>query len=214
MIKFDDLPRTNRALILAKLGLAIAEANCTNIFVLAHKRHQTIHQIWRDACRQAGQPPCDVPASVLATRDQCLESATAAHLHSVIASPPSKPQTASPPAPSFPKSGNVNAGTGHRADSLRVPLVASAIAILALGVGVLVLVASPNSAVAPQASMQIPNARSGNIVRDSGGAFNRPADRTVARASPADKPQFDPSSVPTPQGTIRRMEEISKAFGK
>ena len=28
------------------------------------------------------------------------------------------------------------------------------------------------------------------------------------------KPEFDPNNVPPPQGTIRRMEAISKAFGK
>ena len=48
MIQFEDLPRTNRTLLLATLELEIAEAKCTNILQLAHKRNLPIADIWRD----------------------------------------------------------------------------------------------------------------------------------------------------------------------
>ena len=213
MIKFDHLPPTNRALILATLDLEIAEAHCKNIFVLAHKRHQSIHKLWHDVCRKTGQPDCEIPAPLIAP-DQGSESATAAHLDSTTASPPLEASTALPAATSSLKGGNVNAGSGHRAQNLGVPLVAGALALLALGVGLLVLVASPNSAVAPQASSQMSNAKRGDVVRDNSGASKGQTDRTAGRTPPPDKPEFDPDSLPPPQGTIRRMEAISKAFQK
>jgi hypothetical protein len=70
MIKFDDLPHTNRTLILASLQLEIAEAHCTNILDLARKRNQNVHQIWRDICRKTRQPLCTVPAPVMDPSNQ------------------------------------------------------------------------------------------------------------------------------------------------
>src|SRR5262245_20766541 len=171
MIKFDDLPRANRALILARLGLEIAEANCTSISVLAHKRHQTVQKIWDEVCRKVGQPHCAIPAPVLAG-DQWSDAVTAADLHSATTTHPLEFSAAAPPAPPSHNDGHVNAGGGHRAHDLRVPLIAIAVAVLALAVGVLALVASLNSTVAPQASLQITNAKPSEVVRDRRAIYN------------------------------------------
>ncbi len=221
MIKFDDLPHTNRTLLLATLELEIAEAKCTNILQLAHKRNLPIQEIWRDICRKTGQPRCTVPAPVMVSRDQWLESATSGRLDSTTAT-----SALDPPTPTSLKEGSVNAGTiavpvvlvkqpraapvpafsAQRAQNLRAPLIAGLVAILALGVGFLVLVASPNSTVAPQASLQIPNAKPDDVLRGA----------TIIRDQSGEsaKPEFDPNSVPPPQGTIRRLEGISKSFWK
>ncbi len=214
MIRFDDLPRTNRALLLARLDMEIAEANCMNIFGLARKRQQTIDETWREICRKAGQPRCAIPAALVAPRDQWSESVAAAHSDSTTAPPPIESSTATPTATSSPEDADVNAGSGHRALNLRVPLVAGAVAVLALGGGLVVLVASLNSTVAPQISLQIPNASPGNIIRDGSSTSNGQTDRTAGRTPPGGKPEFDPNSIPPPTGTIRRLEAISKSFKK
>jgi hypothetical protein len=66
MVKFEDLPKANQALILATLGLEIATAHCMNIVDLARKRNQTASTIWRDVCKRTGQPHCTMPPRVVA----------------------------------------------------------------------------------------------------------------------------------------------------
>ena len=221
MIRFDDLPRTNRTLLLATLELEIAEAKCTNILQLAHKRNLPIQDIWRDICRRTGQPRCTVPSPVMLSREQWLDAATAGHADTTTATP-----GVDPPAPAAANDGGVNAGTiavpvaaathpgaaampafgtpraGNPRALLAAGLAAGLLAGLALGVAFFVLVASPT--VAPQASLQTPNAKPGDGLR---------AATTIREQSgESAKPQPDPISVPPPQGTIRRLDGISKSF--
>jgi hypothetical protein len=57
--------------------------------------------------------------------------------------------------------------------------------------------------VAPQASWQIQNARAGDVPRAA----------VIVRDQRGESaPTFDPNSLPPPQGTIRRLEGISKSF--
>jgi hypothetical protein len=223
MIQFEDLPRTNRTLLLATLELEIAEAKCTNILELAHKRNLPIADIWRDICRRTGQPRCTVPAPVMLSREQWLDSASPGHPDPATPTP-----AVAAPTPEAAKDGGASAGAiavpalpvvkppraaampasgAPRPRNLRAPLLAGLaaglVAGLALGAAFFVLLASPHATVAPQASLQVPNARPGaargaTIVRDQSGESAPPA--------------FDPNSVPPPQGTIRRLDGISKSF--
>jgi hypothetical protein len=232
MIRFDDLPRTNRTLLLATLELEIAEAKCTNILQLAHKRNLPIQDIWRDICRRTGQPRCTVPSPVMLSREQWLGAATAGHADTTTAtpgldSPAPSASSLDSPAPAAANDGGVNAGTiavpvaaathprtaampasgtpraGNPRALLAAGLAGGLLASLALGAAFFVLVASPT--VAPQASLQTPNAKAGDGLR---------ATTTIVREQSGEsaKPQPDPISVPPPQGTIRRLDGISKSF--
>ncbi len=223
MIQFEDLPRTNRTLLLATLELEIAEAKCTNILELAHKRNLPIADIWRDICRRTGQPRCTVPAPVMVSREQWLDSASSGH-----PDPATPPPAVAAPAPEAAKDGGANAGAiamptvpvkppraaampasgAQRPRNLPAPLVAGLaaglVAGLALGAAFFVLLASPHATVAPQALLQVPKAKPGDAARGA----------TIVRDQSGESapPPFDPNSVPTPQGTIRRLDGISKSF--
>src|SRR5215218_1680372 len=67
MVEFDSLPHNSRLLILATLELEIASEDCRNIFDLARKRHQNIHDVWRDVCKKTALPRCNVPPQVMGT---------------------------------------------------------------------------------------------------------------------------------------------------
>jgi hypothetical protein len=249
MINFDDLSHTKRTLILATLQLEIAEANCTNILDLARKRNQDIHDLWRELCKKTGQPHCTVPAPVLATADPWRETMpAAAHLDSppavaarstTLAFPEAPPSSAFPPPTSLKppiasKAGGVNtaaaavpvkkaaASSAHRAPNRRGLLVIGVVAILSVGVGLLVMVAGSNSTVSPQTSLQIPNAKPGDVVREgtiirdrrNAGTCGEQTDPKAARSSPCDKAEAEPVNVPPPAGTMRRLDAISKSFSK
>lgn len=92
----------------------------------------------------------------------------------------------------------------HRARKWRVMLAVSLGGIIVAGIAFFAVVSTMN----PQNSLQITTARPTEVIR-VGGA--RP-DETI-RAG-AVKPSPDPINVPPPQGTIKRMEGISKAFSK
>jgi hypothetical protein len=201
--------------------LEIAEAKCTNILQLAHKRNLPIQDIWRDICRRTGQPRCTVPSPVMLSREQWLDTATAGHPDSTTATP-----GLDPPAPAAANDGGVNAGTiavpvaaathpkaaampaagtlraGNPRALLAAGLACGLLAGLALGAAFFVLVASPT--VAPQASLQTPNAKAGD--------GPRAATMIREQSGESAKPQLDPISVPPPQGTIRRLDGISKSF--
>jgi hypothetical protein len=223
MLQFDDLPHASRTLLLATLELEIAQAKCANILDLAHKRDVPMQEIWRDVCRRTGQPRCTVPAPVMVSRDQWLAVLAAERLDAAAAAPVSDPPTPTPlkdgvasagmmavPAVSTrrPRAAAVPRSRKQHDRSHRAALVAGLVAVLALGAGAgaLMLLASPNATVAPQASLQTPNAQRGEVVhgatlmRDQGGESARP--------------ESDPSSVQPPQGTIRRLDGISKSFSK
>ena len=218
MPEFDDLPHASRTLLLATLELEIAQARCTNILDLAHKREVPIQEIWRDICRKTAQPRCTVPAPVMVSRDQWVASLAAERPDATVAAPVS-----ASPAPAPAKNGRMSAGTiavpmvamkraktaaarVPRERSQRAALAAGLFVALALGAGALVLVASPNATVAPQAALQGADARRGDVVhgatlmRDRGGESARP--------------QSDAGGMQPPQGTIRRLEGISSSFSK
>ncbi len=74
MIDFDDLPASNRSLILATLGLDLAWAECSNILELARKRNKDVAGVWRDVCQRTGQPRCTMPARILEPRSNWSET--------------------------------------------------------------------------------------------------------------------------------------------
>jgi hypothetical protein len=212
MIQFDRLPRTNRTLLLATLELEMAQAKCTNILDLAHKRHLSIDEIWRGVCRKTAQPRCTVPAPVMVSRDQWLASMSAGH--------PDAAPAGESTAPVSSKESDTNAGR-HAAPARRLRtsaapscrarrgrralLVAGLAAVLALAVGVFALVASHDSTLAPQASLQTPNVRPIELVH--GAAIIR------EQRSESVKQVSDPGSTQSPD-TLRRLGTISKAFSK
>jgi len=132
-----------------------------------------------------------------------------------------------------PKAGGVNtaaaavpvkkaaASSAHRALNRRGLLVVGVVAILSVGVGLLVMVAGSNSMVTPQTSLQIPNAKPGDVVREgtiirdrrNAGACGEQTDK-AARPPSCDKAEAEPVNVPPPAGTMRRLDAISKSFSK
>jgi hypothetical protein len=92
----------------------------------------------------------------------------------------------------------------HRARKWRVILAVGLCGIIVAGVALVAMI----STMSPRESLPITIVRPAEVIR-VGGA--RP-DATI-RAD-AVKPSPNPISVPPPQGTVRRMEGISKAFSK
>jgi len=206
MIQFDRLPRTSRTLLLATLELEMAQAKCTNILDLAHKRHLSIDEIWRGVCRKTAQPRCTVPAPVMVSRDQWLASMSAGHPDALQDANAQAAGHAVPFAPAKQsRTLHVSSSRARRARRLRVPLVAGLAAILALAVGVFALIASHDSTLAPQASVQTPNARPIELVHGA----------TIIREQRSEsvKQESDPGSAQSPD-TLRRLGTISKAFSK
>ncbi len=228
MVEFDQLPPTSRSLILATLALDIASINCRNIFELALRRHQTVQEVWRDVCRRTAQPRCTMPPSLLESRytataarpTKAATAAPAAASNAVPAAPP----TASPAAP-LPGSVTATnviclgdliavttaapaaedsptpAASGQRARRRSVMLAAGVAAMLLLAIGFVVLASisrptSPSTA-RPDETVRVGGARPDQVVRTSGAPSG-----------------IDAASVPAPQGTVRRMDAISKSFSK
>ena len=215
MVEFDQLPQTNRSLILATLALDIATINCRNIFDLALRRKQTVHEVWRDICRRTAQPRCTMPKHLLESRY------TSADFYRLIATAPAVERAAgatasarsvsieqfgdlvavtrAPPAtpaprtaaitrrPSTPQA-KVPAPSGS---NRRLVMAASGAAALVLGV-----------AIALMGTRTLQTAPLDGSVRASGGNS-----QSVASAPAL-------VSVPEPQGTARRMDAISKSFSK
>ena len=225
MIQFEDLPRTNRTLLLATLVLELNEAKCTNILQLAHKRNLPVEEIWREICRRTGQPRCTMPAQVTLPREQWPDAAGAGCAASASAAPAAPTPETPPPAAAQVDSGATAdpiAAVAQAAPVARVKpprakvaharpagnprvllargLAAGVAAGLALGVIFFVLASSRPSA-APQAAL---HANPGDAVRGVTIIRDRSAESTT--------PPFDPNSLPPPQGTIRRLEGISKSF--
>jgi hypothetical protein len=162
-----------------------------------------------------------VPAAVLVSRQQWLDAASPGHPEPAAAAPAVAAPTlaaatdggantgaiAVPALPvKPPRAAAMPASGAQRTRNLRAPLLAGLaaglVAGLALGAAFFVLLASPT--VAPQASLQLPNARPGDVPR----AAANIRDQSGESAPPA----FDPNSLPPPQGTMRRLEGISKSF--
>ncbi len=227
MVEFNSLPQTTRSLILATLGLEIASANCTSIFDLARKRNQSVSDVWRDVCRKIGQPRCTMPQRVVrseySTTEPLLEETQTvassgsgiayAAAHAVAHAAGVKPiSTRAPVAVAAPTAGvkpvstrgsatiaaPAPARSGHRGQNRSVVLMVGLGAILVVGIGIALMVATPRSSSTTTAR---PNETVGVKPKET------------ARTG-ADRPGFDPNSVPVPEGTLRRMEGINKAFSK
>jgi hypothetical protein len=65
MMKFEDLPEKNRALILVKLALELQIQGLATMHELARARHTDLTGVWRYICRKAGQPLCTLPIETM-----------------------------------------------------------------------------------------------------------------------------------------------------
>lgn len=65
IIKFEELPANARALLLAKLAVALRARNSATIYDLAETRLIDVMSLWRRICRKAKQPVCTIPADVV-----------------------------------------------------------------------------------------------------------------------------------------------------
>ncbi|MGH6771789.1 MAG: hypothetical protein ACRECO_22540 [Xanthobacteraceae bacterium] len=227
MVEFDHLPPTSRSLILATLALDIVSRNCRSIFDLALRRNQTVKDVWRDICRRTAQPHCTMPRQVLesqytgtsfppapaaaatfpaaapAAASPASTSAAAParilpehatgpnviQLGDLIAIPSDEPVTTPPPL------------HGHDVPKWQFMMAAGLAAIVLIAAGVAIVIATPDPAQTTAARFD------GPVL--AGGASSDAAARTVGAGSGADA-----VSVPAPQGTLHRMDAISKAFSK
>jgi hypothetical protein len=219
MIDFDDLPEANRTLILATLQKEILSANCANIFDLARKNNQDIATLWRDICRRADQPNCTVSRSITSAPRGASKSAAPAIVPIAGSIRSATPQSgAAVAAQSATKAGVQTKAAGvaatmapkraphtqstgsHQTKTRQMTLVAAGVAILALGLGVLMMVAGQSTA--PSASSQSAKL-DGNV----------PAVKIIRRGSDGNSAKPDAQPLPPPpQGTIHRLDAISKAF--
>jgi hypothetical protein len=200
MVEFDSLPATSRSLILTKLALEIVSKNCKNILQLARKRNQSVHEVWRDVCRQAGQPLCEMPQHVMAPSSGAQALAS---LGSMTAKSFEHSEGLTTVAtPSLVKKLSPSSSRGHRAQKRRVMLAIGLGGIVVAAITLFTVVSSMN----PQGSLQA--IRPAEVVRVG---VAKPDSTIHADAA---KPSPDSVNVPPPQGTIKRMDAISKAFSK
>lgn len=64
-IKFEELPANARALILAKLAVALQAQNSASIRDLAQRHRTDVMSLWRSICRTAKQPVCSIPLEAI-----------------------------------------------------------------------------------------------------------------------------------------------------
>lgn len=65
VVKFEQLPANARALLLAKLAIALRARNSTSIRDLAETQLIDVMSLWRGICRKARQPVCTIPADAI-----------------------------------------------------------------------------------------------------------------------------------------------------
>lgn len=65
IIKFEELPANARALLLAKLAVALRARNSASIYDLAKTQLTDVTSLWRGICRKAKQPVCTIPAEAI-----------------------------------------------------------------------------------------------------------------------------------------------------
>ena len=221
MVEFDNLPQNTRLLILATLELEIASEDCKNIFDLARKRYQTIDQVWRDVCKKTSLPRCTIPPRVTGTdytagaaanvsmfggapaNTKVASTKVAAPVNAKVAGPPTMagPAHATVASPATIAASATNASPAPAARPPQKPnrtvaLAVGLAAVLLLGIGLAVF-AIPRSAENPYASMPTTVTRSNETARPGG-----------------NKPSVDTSAVPVPEGAVRRLDAINKAFSK
>jgi len=215
MTAFDQLPRTTRSLLMATLNLEVVSAGCANIVDLAYRRHQSVNEVWRDVCRKCGQIRCPMPPGILDTQysafsnDSEMPRPVAAAIpvgatigesaadsqrprgHAMAHADETDPTPDSKTVPANIRS--TRRPTARRqARKWPVTLIAALSVLVVAGVGFFVVsgMSGQTSATAPQEA----------VVK-----------RIAAPRESA--PPAEPS-VPPPQGTVHRMEEIRKAFSK
>ena len=62
IVKFEELPANARALLLAKLAIALRAQNSASIHDLAATQLIDVASLWRRICRKAKQPVCTIPS--------------------------------------------------------------------------------------------------------------------------------------------------------
>lgn len=62
IVKFEELPANARALLLAKLAVALRARNSASIHDLAERQLMDVTSLWRRICRKANQPICTIPS--------------------------------------------------------------------------------------------------------------------------------------------------------
>jgi hypothetical protein len=207
MHEFDQLAPNARSLLFATLAMEMAEENCVDIRHLAAKRKQTIDEAWRDVCKRAEQPHCKVPdvISNISHPGRMPSGPSGA-----FANPARNTRTAEPVTneivPKARKPGAAVARGSAAADLPKGPRAAThhkrQSTALVVGLGALVVVV----------------AIGGAMVLFSSSNSMRPAEMT--RVGPAPRSAVYPEgstasvNVPAPQGTVRRMDAIKKAFDK
>lgn len=65
IVKFEELPANARALLLAKLAVALRARNSVSIYDLAETQLIDVMSLWRGICRKAKQPVCTIPADAI-----------------------------------------------------------------------------------------------------------------------------------------------------
>lgn len=65
VVKFEELPANARALLLAKLAVALRARNSASIYDLAERQLVDVMSLWRGICRKAKQPVCTIPADAI-----------------------------------------------------------------------------------------------------------------------------------------------------
>jgi hypothetical protein len=211
MHSFDDLPRATRRLLVAKLNLEIVSAHCANILDLAKKRNQSVRDVWRDICRNAGVIHCLMPPQLIESQYAANASvwygmeveATASHrsveqVHPVRAltrvSEQSRTTGQDMPAAA-------TAAPARSASPARARPSRNGLATLAAGLGItfvagiaLYMMAAPSGPAT--------TARPSETIR------------RIDQAKSDERGRPDPVEVPPPQGTVKRMDAISKSFSK
>jgi hypothetical protein len=231
MVEFDNLPPTSRSLILATLALDIVSRNCRSIFDLALRRNQTVNDVWRDICRRTAQPHCTMPRRILesqytgtlfpaaATVSPAAEPAPASASPSVEARPerlPARTPTASvielgdliaiqtaerPPKPAPPP---IRAPVSTRRDTVpkwQFMIAAGAAAMVLMVAGFAIVIAIPDSVQTTAVRLDAP-------------VIAKAAQSDAAAGTVGLRSRADAVSVPVPEGTLRRLDAISKGFSK
>lgn len=200
MTQFDSLSATSRSLILTKLALEIVSKNCKSIPQLARKRNQSVQEVWRDVCRKAGQPLCEIPQHVMAPS---FGAQAVAALGSMTATSFERSEDVTNVAtPSRVKKLSPSSGLDRRAPKRRIMLAIGLGGIVVAAIALFTAISSMNLQESSRALRPTEVVRVGAAKPDS-----------TSRADAA-KPSPDSVYVPPPEGTIKRMDAISKAFSK
>jgi hypothetical protein len=65
IVKFEELPANARALLLARLAMALRAQNTMSISRRAQTREIDVMSLWRSICRKAKQPVCTIPVDAI-----------------------------------------------------------------------------------------------------------------------------------------------------